>query len=160
MSDDIQQIKLAFAALLNNISKPRRRLLYQQIGRELARNQRRRIKAQQNPDGSAYEPRKPRKQFGKKKGCIKRQLMFRKLVTPAHMKLRYKPNELSLGFYGGDAVIAAVHQYGLYSSPSEFNEFKVKYAQRELLGFNDEDIEMIENFVIKALTEKTPLQVG
>lgn len=68
MSDDVQQIKVALAALLNNISKPRRRLLYQQIGRELARNQRRRIKAQQNPDGSSYAPRKPRKQFGKRKG--------------------------------------------------------------------------------------------
>ncbi|EQA14713.1 phage virion morphogenesis family protein [Glaesserella parasuis 174] len=29
--------------------------------------------------------------------------------------------------------------------------WKVKYDQRELLGFTDEDIEMIENFVIKAL---------
>ncbi|OOF47956.1 phage virion morphogenesis protein [Rodentibacter trehalosifermentans] len=153
MSDNIQQVKLAFAELLKNISKPRRRLLYQQIGRELARNQRRRIKAQQNPDGSNYDPRKPRKQFGKKKGRIKRQLMFRKLVTPAHMKLRYEQDGLSLGFYGGDAVIASVHQYGLKSSPSKNKDFKVQYAQRELLGFSDEDVEMIERFVIKALAE-------
>lgn len=31
--------------------------------------------------------------------------------------------------------------------------WKVKYDQRELLGFTDEDIEMIENFVIKALAD-------
>ena len=154
MSDDVQQIKVALAALLNNISKPRRRLLYQQLGRELARNQRRRIKAQPNPDGSPYEPRKPRKQFGKKKGRIKRQLMFRKLVTPAHMKLRYQEEGISLGFYGGDAAIAAVHQYGLYSKPSEYKNFKVKYAQRELLGFTEEDIEMIERFVLRAIAGK------
>ncbi|OOF60888.1 MULTISPECIES: phage virion morphogenesis protein [Rodentibacter] len=153
MKDNIQQVKLAFAELLKNISKPRRRLLYQQIGRELARNQRRRIKAQQNPDGSNYAPRKPRKQFGKKKGRIKRQLMFRKLAMPAHMKLRYGQDEILLGFYGGDAVIASVHQYGLQSSPSKHKAFKVKYAQRELLGFNDEDIEMIKRFVIKAIAE-------
>lgn len=78
MSDGIEQVKLAFTDLLKNISKPRRRLLYQQIGRELARNQRRRIKAQQNPDGSPFEPRKKRKQFSKKKGRIKNQLMFKK----------------------------------------------------------------------------------
>ena len=30
---------------------------------------------------------------------------------------------------------------------------KVKYAQRELLGFSEEDIEMIERFVIKAIAE-------
>ncbi|HHF1624165.1 TPA: phage virion morphogenesis protein [Haemophilus influenzae] len=153
MSDGIEQVKLAFTDLLKNISKPRRRLLYQQIGRELARNQRRRIKAQQNPDGTLFEPRKLRKQFGKKKGRIKRQLMFRKLVTPAHMKLRYQEKGISLGFYGGDAAIAAVHQYGLSASPSKNKDFKVLYAQRELLGFAEEDIEMIERFVLKAIAD-------
>lgn len=153
MSDGIEQVKLAFTDLLRNISKPRRRLLYQQIGRELARSQRRRIKAQQNPDGSPFEPRKKRKQFSKKKGRIKNQLMFQKIVTPSHLKLRYEQEGISLGFYGGDAAIANVHQYGLYSSPSKYKDFKVKYAQRELLGFSEEDIEMIERFVIKAIAE-------
>ena len=153
MSDGIEQVKLAFTDLLKNISKPRRRLLYQQIGRELARNQRRRIKAQQNPDGSPFEPRKKRKQFSRKKGRIKNQLMFKKIVSPSHLKLRYEQEGVSLGFYGGDAAIANVHQYGLYSSPSKYKDFKVKYAQRELLGFSEEDIEMIERFVIKAIAE-------
>ena len=153
MSDGIEQVKLAFTDLLKNISKPRRRLLYQQIGRELARNQRRRIKAQQNPDGAPFEPRKKRKQFSKKKGRIKNQLMFKKIVSPSHLKLRYEQEGISLGFYGGDAAIANVHQYGLYSSPSKYKDFKVKYAQRELLGFSEEDIEMIERFVIKAIAE-------
>ena len=153
MSDGIEQVKLAFTDLLKNISKPRRRLLYQQIGRELAKNQRRRIKAQQNPDGSPFEPRKKRKQFSKKKGRIKNQLMFKKIVSPSHLKLRYEQEGISLGFYGGDAAIANVHQYGLYSSPSKYKDFKVKYAQRELLGFSEEDIEMIERFVIKAIAE-------
>lgn len=153
MSDGIEQVKLAFTDLLKNISKPRRRLLYQQIGRELARNQRRRIKAQQNPDGSPFEPRKKRKQFSKKKGRIKNQLMFKKIVSPSHLKIRYEQEGISLGFYGGDAAIANVHQYGLYSSPSKYKDFKVKYAKRELLGFSEEDIEMIERFVIKAIAE-------
>ena len=153
MSDGIEQVKLAFTDLLRNISKPRRRLLYQQIGRELARSQRRRIKAQQNPDGSPFEPRKKRKQFRKKKGRIKNQLMFKKIVSPSHLKLRYEQEGISLGFYGGDAAIANVHQYGLYSSPSKYKDFKVKYDQRELLGFSEEDIEMIERFVIKAIAE-------
>lgn len=153
MSDGIEQVKLAFTDLLKNISKPRRRLLYQQIGRELAKNQRRRIKAQQNPDGSPFEPRKKRKQFSRKKGRIKNQLMFKKIVSPSHLKLRYEQEGISLGFYGGDAAIANVHQYGLYSSPSKYKDFKVKYAQRELLGFSEEDIEMIERFVIKAIAE-------
>lgn len=80
--------------------------------------------------------------------------MFRKLITPAHMKLRYQEEGISLGFYGGDAAIAAVHQYGLRSSPSKYKDFKVQYAQRELLGFTEEDIEMIERFVLRAIAGK------
>lgn len=80
--------------------------------------------------------------------------MFRKLVTPAHMKLRYQEKGISLGFYGGDAAIAAVHQYGLTARPSNNKDFKVQYAQRELLGFAEEDIEMIERFVLRAIAGK------
>lgn len=46
-----------------------------------------------------------------------------------------------------------MHQYGLYSKLSEYKNFKVKYAQRELLGFTEEDIEMIERFVLKAIAD-------
>ena len=67
MSDGIEQVKLAFTDLLRNISKPRRRLLYQQIGRELARSQRRRIKAQQNPDGSPLNHAKKENNSEKRK---------------------------------------------------------------------------------------------
>lgn len=150
MSDDVAHVKTAFEALLKNISKPRRRLLYQQIGRELARSQRRRIKAQQNPDGTPYAPRKAKH---KTKGRIASKLMFKKIGLPAHLKLRYENEGISLGFYGGDAAIAEIHQYGLKGRVRpEFN-WKVPYERRELLGFSEEDAEMIEKFVLKALAE-------
>ena len=153
MANDILQVKTAFAHLLQNISKPRRRLLYQQIGRELARSQRRRIKAQQNPDGTAYEPRKAQKVRSKKPKNRVKDRMFKKIANPSHLKLRYTEQGLTLGYSGGDAAIANVHQYGLKSRVSDKLALKVKYAQRELLGFADEDIEMIEDLVIKALTD-------
>lgn len=150
MSDDVAHVKTAFEALLKNISKPRRRLLYQQIGRELARSQRRRIKAQQNPDGTPYAPRKAKH---KTKGRINSKLMFKKIGLPAHLKLRYENEGISLGFYGGDAAIAEIHQYGLKGRVRpEFN-WKVPYDKRELLGFTEEDAQMIEGFVLKALAE-------
>ena len=136
MSDDVAHVKTAFEALLKNISKPRRRLLYQQIGRELARSQRRRIKAQQNPDGTPYAPRKAKH---KTKGRINSKLMFKKIGLPAHLKLRYENEGISLGFYGGDAAIAEIHQYGLKG--------------RVRSEFTEEDAEMIEKFVLKALAE-------
>ncbi|WP_303820088.1 phage virion morphogenesis protein [Actinobacillus minor] len=150
MNNGIEQVKVAFAALLNNISKPRRRLLYQQIGRELARSQRRRIKAQQNPDGSAYAPRKRQR---KVKGKIKQKAMFAKITQPSHLKLRYAQEGVSLGFYGGDAAVADIHQFGREGKVQKHLNFKVKYDQRELLGFTDEDREMIEDFVVKALAD-------
>ncbi|EIJ69430.1 phage virion morphogenesis protein [Pasteurella bettyae] len=153
MSDNILQVKTAFSQLLANISKPRRRLLYQQIGRELARSQRRRIKAQQNPDGTAYEPRKQNKVRSKKPKNRVKNKMFKKITSPSHLKLKRNDDGLTLGFSGGDAAIANVHQHGLKSRISDRLAFKVKYAQRELLGFTDEDVEMIENYVIKALSD-------
>ncbi|MGX2969307.1 phage virion morphogenesis protein [Ursidibacter sp. B-7004-1] len=151
-SDDMLQVKAAFDGLLQNISKSRRHLLYQQIGRELARSQRRRIKAQQNPDGTAFAPRKPQKS---RKGSIKQQAMFRKIATPRFMKLRRTAEGIELGYSGSDANIANVHQYGLRARVNRRADWKVKYEQRELLGFSDEDIQMIEDLVIKALADGT-----
>lgn len=149
-TDDMLKVKSAFDGLLQNISKSRRHLLYQQIGRELARSQRRRIKAQQNPDGTAFAPRK--KQRGKK-GSIKQQTMFQKISSARFMKLRRTNEGIELGYSGSDAQIANVHQFGLRSRVNRRADGKVKYEQRELLGFTADDIQMIEEFVIKALAD-------
>lgn len=79
--------------------------------------------------------------------------MFAKLRTARHLKVRSNGNEVLVGFNGSSAAIAAVHQYGLSASPSKNKDFKVQYAQRELLGFTEEDIEMIERFVLKAIAD-------
>lgn len=149
MSEPIEQVKTAFDSLLNNISKPRRRLMYQQIGRELARSQRRRIKAQQNPDGSAYELRKKPKKGVKSK--IKSGKMFDKITQPRFMRLRLESEGVSLGYEGGDAVIARIHQQGLIGRVRKDWDLKVKYASRELLGFTDDDLQMIEDYMINIL---------
>ncbi|WP_247593558.1 phage virion morphogenesis protein [Histophilus somni] len=46
-----------------------------------------------------------------------------------------------------------MHQYGLRARVERHKEHKVQYAKRELLGFTERDKEMIEAFVIKALSE-------
>lgn len=149
MSDSIKQVKSAFDALLTNISKPRRQLLYQQIGRELARSQRRRIKAQQNPDGSKYEARKKPKKVRSK---IKQGAMFEKIRTQRFMKLKYENEGVSLGYEGANAVIARIHQEGLVGRVKKEWDVKVQYARRELLGFTEEDRQMIEDLIIQALS--------
>ena len=148
----VEEVQAKLTALITNLSPQARRQLGRKIGQALRKSQSNRIARQQNPDGSAFEPRKPRKEFGKKKGRIKRKAMFAKLPTARHLKVRSNGNEVSVGFNGSSAAIAAVHQYGLSASPSKDKDFKVQYAQRELLGFSESDVELIENLIIEQLS--------
>ncbi|HHF0499725.1 TPA: phage virion morphogenesis protein [Haemophilus influenzae] len=148
----VEEVQAKLTALIANLSPQARRQLGRKIGQALRKSQSNRIARQQNPDGSAFEPRKPRKEFGKKKGRIKREAMFAKLRTARHLKVRSNGNEVSVGFNGSSAAIAAVHQYGLTARPSNNKDFKVQYTQRELLGFSESDVELIENLIIEQLS--------
>lgn len=148
----VEEVQAKLTALINNLSPQARRQLARNIGQALRKNQQARIARQENPDGTAFEPRKPRKEFGKKKGRIKRKAMFAKLRTARYFKIQSNANEVSVGFNGSSAMIAKVHQYGLMSSPSKTKDFKVRYAQRELLGFSQSDLEIIGDLVIEQLS--------
>ena len=148
----VEEVQAKLSALINNLSPQARRQLARNIGQALRKNQQARIARQENPDGTAFEPRKPRKEFGKKKGRIKRKAMFAKLRTARYFKIQSNANEVSVGFNGSSAMIAKVHQYGLISSPSKTKDFKVRYAQRELLGFSQSDLDIIEDLVIEQLS--------
>lgn len=148
----VEQVQVKLTALINNLSPQARRQLARNIGQALRKSQQARIARQQNPDGTAFEPRKPQKQFGKKKGRIKRKAMFAKLRTAKYLKVRSNGNEVSVGFNGSNATIANVHQYGLPTKPHKNANYKVQYAQRELLGFSESDVELIENLIIEQLS--------
>ena len=148
----VEEVQAKLSALINNLSPQARRQLARNIGQALRKNQQARIARQENPDGTAFEPRKPRKEFGKKKGRIKRKAMFAKLRTARYFKIQSNANEVSVGFNGSSATIANVHQYGLMSSPSKTKDFKVRYAQRELLGFSQSDLDVIEDLVLAQLS--------
>lgn len=148
----VEEVQAKLTALINNLSPQARRQLARNIGQALRKNQQARIARQENPDGTAFEPRKPRKEFGKKKGRIKRNAMFAKLRTARYFKIQSNANEVSVGFNGSSSMIAKVHQYGLMSSPSKTKDFKVRYAQRELLGFSQSDLDVIEDLVLAQLS--------
>jgi phage virion morphogenesis protein len=148
----VEEVQAKLTALINNLSPQARRQLARNIGQALRKNQQARIARQENPDGTAFEPRKPRKEFGKKKGRIKRKAMFAKLRTARYFKIQSNANEVSVGFNGSSAMVAKVHQYGLMSSPSKTKDFKVRYAQRELLGFSQSDLDVIEDLVLAQLS--------
>lgn len=138
--------------LISNLAPAKRTLLAREVGRNLAQSQRKRIALQQNPDGSSYIPR--RVQSKNRKGKLKRKAMFMKLRTARFMRLKTTANGVELGYQGNNAMIAEVHQYGKESRVSRKANWKVKYDQRELLGFSENDVQMVEDAVIAYLAGK------
>jgi phage virion morphogenesis protein len=154
MADDLRALEDWAGALLNNLAPGARRTLNQSIARDLRRSQQQRIAAQQNPDGSAFAPRKPREQLRGKQGRIKRQRkaapMFTKLRQAKHLKLQSTANSIAIGFMQRTARLARVHPYGLRDRPGR-NARDVQYAQRELLGFTPAELDLIRDQLLQHL---------
>jgi len=146
MSDNLNALEDWAGALLTKLQPTERRKLNQTIARELRRSQQRRIAAQQNPDGSAYAPRKPRKGL-RRGGRIK---MFAKLRQAKHLKLRSDADSIALGITGRAGRIARTHQYGLTDRP-ERNGPEIRYARRELLGLTAAELDMIRDRLLHHL---------
>ena len=149
MTDNLHALEEWAGLLLAKLSPGERRKLGNNIGRELRRNQQKRIAAQRNPDGTAYATRKPR-QLRSKVGRIKRQ-MFTRLRQAKYLRLQSTPNAIAIGFAGRVSRIARVHQYGLRDRPGR-DQADVQYERRELLGFTDADLEMIRDRLLAHLT--------
>ncbi|MDV8157492.1 phage virion morphogenesis protein [Acinetobacter bereziniae] len=128
-------------ALLASLSDAEKRKFAMSIARKIRASQSQRITRQQNPDGSSYIPRK---NLRGKKGKLK-QKMFMKLKTAKFMKIEKIPAGVTIGFDQRVSRLARTHQEGLIDI-LKYNgrTFKVRYAQRILLGFTDKEIEMFE----------------
>ncbi|WP_336152620.1 phage virion morphogenesis protein [Acinetobacter ursingii] len=137
-------------ALLSSLSDSEKRKFAMMIARKIRSSQIQRITRQQNPDGSSYTPRK---NLRGRKGKIK-QKMFMKLKTAKFMKIEKIPDGVTIGFDQRVSKLARIHQDGLIDN-LKYNgrTFKVRYAQRILLGFADSELEMFEkealNFLFK-----------
>lgn len=137
-----------FAGLLAALSPAGRRKLASEIAKQLRTAQQQRIKQQKAPDGSPYQARK-RQPLRAKKGRIK-QAMFQKLRTNRYMKASGRENSAVVEFTGKVQRIARVHQYGLKDRPNVHAQ-DVQYAERQLLGINDENTKLIQELIIKHL---------
>ncbi|WP_343439692.1 phage virion morphogenesis protein [Enterobacter hormaechei] len=137
------------AGLLASLSPAGRRKLAGDIAKELRKSQQQRIKQQKAPDGSPYQARK-RQPLRAKTGRIKRA-MFQKLRASRYMKATGRENSAVVEFTGKVQHIARVHQYGLKDRPNP-NAKDVQYPERQLLGFSQEDKQLVETLIIKHLT--------
>lgn len=146
--DDLQRVDDWLAALLANLELAARNRMMRQLAQELRRSQQQNIRLQRNPDGTAFEAR--RVTARSKKGRIKRQ-MFAKLRTTKYLKTAATADSASVQFDGKVQRIARVHHYGLRDRVSRKGP-EVKYAERRLLGINDESEDITRDVLLRWLS--------
>lgn len=141
---EIHQLSAHLESIIYKLNPQQRRQLATKIGQEIRKNQKKRIGKQQNPDGSAYVPRKRlRSRSGKLRGK-----MFKKIGTAKYLKLQKTTDGVEIGFNAFLSRIASVHQYGMVDTVSTTKgNVKVRYEQRTLLGFTQQDIDLTEDTI-------------
>ncbi|QMM53877.1 phage virion morphogenesis protein [Enterobacter sp. RHB15-C17] len=136
------------AGLIGALSPAGRRKLAAEIAKELRRSQQQRIKQQKAPDGTPYHARK-RQPLRGKTDRIKRA-MFQKLRTSRYMKASGRNDAAVVEFTGKVQRIARIHQLGLKDRPNPHSR-DVQYSERQLLGFNQADKNLVEELIIEHL---------
>ena len=148
MNDPVES---RFSALIGALEPAARKALAVAIAKGLRPRNAKRIAAQQNPDGSAFEPRKPQLRHRKKK---LRQTMFAKLRTAAYLKAEGSPDGAVVRFAREVERIAQVHHYGLRDRVNRRRDLEVAYPQRELLGLPKDDVDFVESLVVEHLAAR------
>jgi phage virion morphogenesis protein len=147
--ENLQALDGWLEPLISKLKPAERRRLARTIARELRRSQSQRIARQENPDGSPFEPRKP--QNRKRKGAVRRRAMFSKIRQAKHLRIFTSPASAEVGFIGNVARIADAHQKGLRDRVDRNGPY-YKYPKRELVGFTESDIRLIQDLLITHLT--------
>ena len=148
LEQELKQLDNWLTPLIEKLSAKERRVLAREVARDLRIANRERIKAQTNPDGTPYEPRK---QLRGRSGAIRRKAMFKKLGTAKYLKIKTSSDEAALGFFSSIARIARVHHYGLRDRVEKGGP-QHQYARRELIGITAKDADHIAESVLNHLS--------
>ncbi|WP_241076127.1 phage virion morphogenesis protein [Achromobacter insuavis] len=140
MADDLSDVQAWAAGLLAQLRPAERRRVNRAIAVELRRTEGQRIAAQQNPDGTPYTPRRTKNLRGKR-GAIRRK-MFARLRTSRYLRVEATDTDAVVGYSGGVARLARVHQEGRTDRPAR-GQAPVRYARRKLLGFTERSRNMV-----------------
>ena len=160
MSDDLSRLEDWASTLLSRLSPARRRRALLTLARALRKSQAERIGRQEQPDGSAFTPRRPRGDrppLRTKSGRIARQAkdgpMFKRIALARNMAAGSTSDEASVAFVGpGTNRIAKVHQLGLRDRVGKDPRSpEVTYPRRILLGFSDADEALVTNILTDLL---------
>jgi phage virion morphogenesis protein len=155
--EGLDELEHKLDELLVGTSAGERVRLAHRIGRELRNSQARRIRANLNPDGSAFVPRKKRPALRSKAGRIKRKAksgpMFRKMGQAAALRWQASADGVSVGFAATAlSRIARVSQFGLTDKVAHYpGAPSAAYPERRLLGLTAAERGRILDLVLEAL---------
>ena len=145
MSDNFDELAPWIDRIGKQLSPNETRTLNRRIATKIRTNWKRRIKAQKDPDGRKFAPRKR-----DQPGSIRSGAMFKRL--PKLLKTAYSSTHAEIGFAGRTAEVMAVHQYGKTIKPSEDSK-ATRYPIRETVGWSDEDKKLIVDTIKDYLLE-------
>lgn len=151
MADAIDTaIEARLSALIESLSPASRTALARTLAAQLRRTQSARIAAQRNPDGSAFEPRKPQLRHRKKN---LRAGMFKKLRTNTYLKAKGNADGAIVSFSRDVERIARVHQFGLRDRVSRRRNLEADYPARELLGLTPIEETLLHTLITAHLAD-------
>ena len=153
MNSPAEELVSRLDGLLQQLSPAERSRLCRDIARQLRASQAKRVAAQQNPDGSAFEPRKPQQSLRARKGKVRRR-MFAKLTSTRWLRAKSNSSEAVVQFIGSANRLATVHQFGLRDRVNRRGDIKADYPERQLLGFASADIDAIERAIMDHLSTR------
>ena len=110
----------------------------------------RRKLANRDPDGQAYEPRKPQPARLRQRRGQLRQQMFQKLTRLQWLKRRATADSATVEFVGQANRIARVSQYGLRDRVNKQGGM-AQYPKRELLGLTQAEIDVVEGLMLSTM---------
>jgi len=140
---ELHEVEEWLGALLSQLEPAARTKMLREVARDVRRIQQNNITLQRSPDGTAWEPRRVTART--KPGRIRRK-MFAKLKTAKYLKAHANANQAIIEFAPNVQRLVRVHHYGLRDRVNR-QGMEVKYAERPLLGVNDD----MENLVRKTL---------
>lgn len=131
---ELHEVDAWLAALLSQLEPAARKKMLREVARDVRRIQQANITAQRSPDGTAWEPRRVTART--KQGRIRRK-MFAKLKTTKYLKAQASVDQAEIAFVPAVQKLARVHHYGLRDRVNRSGT-TAKYAERTLLGFNND----------------------
>lgn len=150
---DFTALETWAADMLAKLQPTQQRRLLVDMARRLRTANSQRMRAQTDPEGQAWEPRKPTgpalrsKRERLRQAAKQRQPMFTKLRQQKNLKARAQGGAAVVEFMGRAQRIARVHHFG---ETDAVNPGGVLYAYpaRELLGIAPKDINVLRDAML------------